>query len=861
MVETSNQSEQNAPKEEAAASSAEAPRPVPALLQFVLDDHLPTGPLGPDEVPPEVLALPISLATERLVQHRKRCTKGRSCSYMPSSLRRYLRMRPRELKGASSEVGSVLWTEPEHGVVVTTRETLLEEHTDVADRIAQGCLRESDGFTGLLRDLGSDGLQILAGVLWASDFAGPDAELVFRTLTALKRKELVSEAPSDAGDDDESFLRRLKAQLKSARRETKKAKRTAQQSQATIRQKEQRLTELRQAKEEAEQQLRAAVAGREDADTELRELRQAQNSAEQDSERATRINQNLRTDLQSLREEHAELQVALSNLARKLGEEARSVGHLKLELASQPEGQDLAWKFLKDEEKRIQDDRLILQGGDRERAGREWTAYRKVEQAFLEAYPVYRTPPPVKLRPKTTLRFVALGGSSEVGKSCYLLELGQHRLLVDCGIQPSRSQSLHPAIDQLDHVNALVLTHAHTDHIGWVPALLRRFPEIDIYCSEGTAALLPVMLRDCHRHYRRELATLNDRARHVGNIEPAVEAYDRKNVDAASEVTVVCPFGKEEFLPFGDLSLQFYSAGHILGASSVLIRDQTGRSIFVSGDFSSFPQLTLQPAAWPEDLGEIDLLILESTYGDRTHTPLRESRNELVEFLRETLEERQGAVILASFALGRAQELLKLIASAQNDGRIPASVSVHIDGMIRSINPIYQELVNLNLPESFNEVTGETERREIATHDAHLKPSIIVTTSGMLAGGPVVEYARHLLPHDRHRIVLTGYQDEGAPSQALRRITQSGGGPRLVQVPDERGDLVQFKAALPAKEIGLSAHADQPGLLEYAKKIQPKHIVLVHGAPAAQAALSHRLQEVHNRATIWEGPDDELIIP
>src|SRR5207237_10320979 len=138
----------------------------------------------------------------------------------------------------------------------------------------------------------------------------------------------------------------------------------------------------------------------------------------------------------------------------------------------------------------------------------------------------------------------------------------------------------------------------------------------------------------------------------------------------------------------------------------------------------------------------------------------------------------------------------------------------------------------------------EAERQEVAI-SAQTRPSIIITTSGMLTGGPVLLYARHLLPNPRHRIVLTGYQDEGAPSRVL---TDVAAGRRIVTYEDERGDEANFDAAMPAEEVGLSAHADQPGLLEYAGKMRPRQIALVHGEWQGQQLLREKLLTIHPKS-------------
>jgi Cft2 family RNA processing exonuclease len=546
-------------------------------------------------------------------------------------------------------------------------------------------------------------------------------------------------------------------------------------------------------------------------------------------------------------------------LARQLAAERRQAENAKLKLGSLPRGVEAVWEFIRMEENRIELARIISSGGSKVRADEEWTLHKKLSRAFLDAYPEYRQPRPIKIRAKAPLRLVALGGSSEVGRSCYLLELGSHRIVVDCGIKPNNSGELHPEIEKIERIDAFILTHAHTDHVGWLPALIRKFGEFPIYCSEGTAALLPVVLDDCYHHYMRKIAVRRDQARFIRNADAVEEEYGDDEVYLVPNLAITCNFEEEVRLPFGDISIRLFQAGHILGAASVLIEDQTGRKVFFSGDFSSFPQLTIPAARWPDDVGDIDLLVLESTYGNTTHKSFDDSRTDLIGFIRETLEEKKGSVILASFALGRAQELLKLIATAKQNGTLPVSVPVNVDGMIRRVNPIYRKFADFNLPaETFNEVSGETERREIASN-AHAHPSIIVTTSGMLAGGPVVEYARQLLPDARHRLVLTGYQDEGAPSKSLRDLTTPMG-TRRVTVPDENGDLIEFDAAMPAKTVGLSSHADQPGLIAYANRFRPKCIALVHGEASAQEPLRLKLSAIHPNAEIVSGPS-ELKVP
>ena len=823
-----------------------------ALLRAVFGNRVPSGPLGHETVPIAVLDLPIEVATAELEKHFRKCNKL-NCPQVPQPLWVYKRMRPSAIRKGKNLVHKVLWTQPDHELVATVRKQILKKHEELARQISSGDLLRNDCLQEALNGLGGDGPRILTAVLWAAEFAGPGAESLFRALVPLATDGSARVVGTVPGIDDRTSA--IKADLRKTKKGRKNAVRIADRAQRELEAINKALDDSKRESEAIRGKYGAATEELQRARDHLHELQTTSQRLERNVQIATKQAEELRRDLRTSRKGYADLDLGRSDLVRQLAEERRRIENLKLRLAAIPTGKDAVRDFLRAEEDRIDTDRTIHSGGAKLRADAEWAAHRKLEKAFFDAYPEYRQPPPVNLRLRNTLRLVTLGGSSEVGRSCYLLELGKHRILVDCGIKPGDSGDLLPALDRLERVDALLLTHAHTDHVGWVPALIRKFPNLDIYCSEGTAALLPIILDDCHQHYSRRMAKRREQAQYIGNAGAVEDEYDRDDVNEVSKHVIKCAFDVAEPLPFGDASVHFYHAGHILGAASILIQDSSGRRVFFSGDFSSFDQLTVAAAAWQPEIGEVDLLVLESTYGGRTHRPLKENRAELISFLNGRIADN-GSVILASFGLGRAQELLKLIASARENGELPA-VPVYVDGMIRRINPIYRKHADFNLMQgSFTEVSGESDRQLIA-FTAKTRPSIIVTTSGMLTGGPVIHYARSLLPDPRHRIVLTGYQDEGAPSKFLRQVVD---GRREVRVEDESGELVVFEVAMPAKEVQLSSHADHPGLLEYARLLRPKHIALVHGESVAQERLCDALRQVHPGAVIECGPA-ELSIP
>jgi Cft2 family RNA processing exonuclease len=820
------------------------------LIRATVGGRFPSGPLGPDSVPPKLLALPIEIAIEDLVRHKKHCKKPH-CPYFPPSLLRFDRMRPDAIRNAPDEVHKALWLYPDHELVTGVRKKVLAQETDLVDQISSGRILRAESLSGVLEDK-NHGFLRLAAVLWALKFGPPESESLFRALVPLtQRAPSLKEASTEGAPLKEAKkeIRRLEHALKESERLADDLSRRLRAGERAYQKVKPELDAEKQKNVHALEQIEVLEEQALEAGRDLR-LREG------DLARATEINDQLRDDLHCQQEELRKLEDERGDLASKVASLRRTVENTQRELGSVPTGSIAVLDFLDAETARIQDDLLILSGGANLRAKQEWTTHRNLQRAFFDAYPSLREPPPIKIRPKTPLRLVALGGSSEIGRSCYLIELGDSRILVDCGLKPKSPQDLLPAIDKLERVDCLILTHAHTDHVGWLPALIRRFPRLNIYCSGGTAALLPVVLADCHQHYLRKLLKRRYEAQFTSSRQEVLEAYDENDVNKISKLAIACEFDQKETL-LGDISATFFRAGHILGAASVLIEDQSGRRIFLSGDFSSLPQLTVKAARWPEDMGEVDLLVLESTYGSRDrHDPFEVSRGKLLDFIKETTASG-GSVILASFAIGRAQELLKLIVTAKENGELP-DLPVHVDGMINRVNPIYRRFGDFAVPaEAFNEVSGQSDRHGIVV-SAESKPVIIITTSGMLAGGPVVEYAKRMLPDPRHRIVLTGYQDETAPSQALIEIT-SGSRGRVVHLEDERGDKIKFEAAMMAKEIKLSAHADRAGLVEYSLRMRPRYIALVHGEPQSQKDLAHFLRSEHPRAEIVCGPDDMTI--
>jgi len=754
-----------------------------------------------------------------------------------------------------SKIAQVLWSDSDHPFVQKLRDSVRTAHPALSLALQADGTAVADRVLACVEKYGEAALPTLAAVLWATGLAAPGGEAAFRLLIAIDRwkgvqqgSEPVQRAENGVGQAG-SEVKGLKRDLAQANRARADAERRAVTLDALLHKSQEDATEIRIAVVDAkgrEKQLQELLRNERALVKELREAKTTLNAL---AERRL-------TDLQERQQQQRRLEAERSDLALQLATAKLERDQLKRQAEGIPQGAAAAWQFLQAEQSRLSDARLLELGSARQATEDVLGRLRRLERAFLDEFPELRRPRRTKPITKSRVKLVALGGSAEVGKSCYYLEWGDHRLMVDCGIKPgSRLEDEAPLLERVEGLDAVILTHAHADHVGWVPALLNRFPHLPVYCSEATAALLPVVLEDGFKHYQGKLRRQRELALHLRNANPVRPGYTEEDLGRVRGATFACQFGAKVELPAHGMTVRFFRAGHVVGAASVLLEDESGRRIFFSGDFASFDQRTILAADWSQVPRELDLLVMESTYGDRRHDSRRQSTEDLITFASQTLQ-RDGTLLLPSFALGRAQELLSLLVEAKARGEIPP-VPIYVDGLIQKINPIYKQHARFPYqhPNDFYEVLDSSERHDL-TVESQANPAIIVTTSGMLYGGPILYYAPALLPNPRHRIGLTGFQDEGAPSQALRAITEQGKKSRKVQLFGDAGEPIVFEAGMPAREFALSAHADQPGLVEYAAQLDPTHIALVHGEAHAQKALRTELLNRHPRANIVCGPEE-----
>ena len=436
----------------------------------------------------------------------------------------------------------------------------------------------------------------------------------------------------------------------------------------------------------------------------------------------------------------------------------------------------------------------------------------------------------------TAPRITFLGATDTVTGSRYLVEHDGIRLLVDCGLfqGPKKLRQRNWAAPGFDlaTLDAVVLTHAHLDHTGYVPKLCKLGFRGRIYCTEGTRDLLRILLPDSG-HLQEEEARLANRHGYSHH-KPALPLYTRADAEASLEQLVPVGFG-EAFSPARGVTASFTRAGHIVG-SGCLRLELGGTSVTFSGDVGRPGDPVMKP---PEALRPTDYLVVESTYGDRRH-PESNALDEVARVVNETLE-RRGTLVVPAFAVGRAQHLLYLLAELKAKKRIPP-VQVYLDSpmAIDATHLFCHHKIDHRISDAactlmckLPEYTHTAD--ESKAIDRGGSPSIIISASGMATGGRVLHHLRRFLPDERSAVLLVGYQAAGTRGRTLAEGTDE------LKI---MGQYVQVKAKIVQIEA-LSAHADYREMIDWlrASSIAPKRVFITHGEPQAADALRRRLRD------------------
>jgi metallo-beta-lactamase family protein len=438
-----------------------------------------------------------------------------------------------------------------------------------------------------------------------------------------------------------------------------------------------------------------------------------------------------------------------------------------------------------------------------------------------------------------TLTF--LGAAGTVTGAKFLVEAPGARLLLECGmfqgLRELRARNWSPPPLDVGSLDAVVLSHAHIDHSGYLPRLVREGFGGPIFCAPGTADLLGVMLPDAAR-LQEEEAEFRNRT-HATRYDPALPLFTTEDAERALALVRPVPF-TTRFAPAPGVEARLLVSGHILGASIVEVTT-AGRRLVYSGDLGRYGVRVMRD---PDPVSEADVLLVESTYGNRSHPP-GDGSDALVEAIERAVA-RSGCLLVPAFAVGRTQDLLYMLRELEDARRIPA-LPVHLDSPMG----IAATAIYARHPEEHDEaatrIAGAGGRPFVPANFAVSQsaddskrlnglagPAIVIAGSGMATGGRILHHLRHRLPDPRTTVLFVGYQAAGTRGRLLR-----DGADRLRIF----GEDVPVRATILATDA-LSAHADRDEILRWMGGFRrpPTATFTVHGEPAAAIALRDAIE-------------------
>lgn len=451
------------------------------------------------------------------------------------------------------------------------------------------------------------------------------------------------------------------------------------------------------------------------------------------------------------------------------------------------------------------------------------------------------------------MKFTNLTRAEEIGANCYLLETGNTRVLLDSGMHPRAAGPLAtPDFSLLGGrgFDAMVLTHAHQDHVGCLPLAMRQAPDAPVFMTEATAAISDVMLHNSVNVMMRQREELG---------LPDYPLFSHREVERLADQWRLVDLGR----PFdlsdesGAVTCELFDAGHILGSTGALVRAE-GRRIFYTGDVNFEDQTLMRAAKFPEE--NIDVLIMETTRGD---SPVPEG------FTRKSEEERfigalqaaldEGAPVLVPvFALGKTQELLALLHGARKSGALRGGFGLYVGGLGAKITATTDNLRgraprrhgDLKLATCMPmEVVGGRDMAQLPV----LPRTVYAVSSGMMTENTLSNMlAPRILEDPKAHCMFVGYSDPESPAGHVRASADGG-----EVVLDRRRHPVKRRCRV--DQFTLSAHATRDGLLDYARKVQPAKIVLVHGDPPAVGWFARELPKVCPRSEVIVPPPGQTI--
>jgi len=437
------------------------------------------------------------------------------------------------------------------------------------------------------------------------------------------------------------------------------------------------------------------------------------------------------------------------------------------------------------------------------------------------------------------IRLSYLGGGRQVGRSCLFLHTPESRILLDCGINPADDANPYPYLEapefNIQDLDAVILSHAHTDHCAFIPYLFKFGYRGPVYCTAPTRDISALLMLDFIKIQRAE------------GKDPI---YDSEHIKEFVKHTITLDFEEvTDITP--DMRITLYNAGHILGSAMVHLHVGNGlHNLLYTGDQKYGRTMLLDPAV--TRFPRLETLMLESTYGGREHVmPERqESDEDLMRIVKETVE-RGGKILIPTLGVGRSQEVTLAIENMVRSGRLK-SIPVYIDGMVWDVTAIhtaYPEYLNNSirklifhkdqnpfLNEIFKRVGSQKERMQVIENTGSC---VILATSGMLQGGPSVEYLRHLADNPKNSMCFVNYQGEGSLGRRIQK------GEKEFTMKNGHGqEIIQIKLSVHTVE-GFSGHSSRHQLMNFVNKCEPrpKKVIVNHGESSRCLDLASKLHK------------------
>ncbi|MBA2692180.1 MAG: MBL fold metallo-hydrolase [Rubrobacter sp.] len=411
-------------------------------------------------------------------------------------------------------------------------------------------------------------------------------------------------------------------------------------------------------------------------------------------------------------------------------------------------------------------------------------------------------------KPRPTLSFQALGGAGEVGGASHLLDFGTAKVLIDAGIKPDGRGPAAPAFEKAEGLDAAIITHAHLDHCGALPLLMKMRPDLPIYCTPPSARLI--------------VNALNDHAAMGGSIPGGVPIHE------VGKRLISVPFGK----PFeigGGVEATLTESGHILGAASVLLESGSAK-VFHTGDICMEDHFSIPSAKLP-DVKDIDLLIMEATLADQTPQPFSESVKTMVEVVNDTTMNRGGTALIPTYALGQAQEIILGLKHYASD--LDRDAFIYVDGSVVTMSErLYAEQIGYMKPylqqSDPREVFFSENIRAVANDDAAREriltsPCAIIASPVTMQGGASAFYRKRLEKSKKNAVIL--------PSNAAAAYGAA----------EAAGEERQWRV----ERVSFAAHCTQGELVGITEKLSPRQIILIHGSKRRISDLAFHLAPNH----------------